>query len=201
MRDILTSRWFRYLYQPVRLRTLYTELPMLGLSQETSIDPATGGFHPTLLSTIRNVTEPLNVNGPCNLHILYSLPPSFIVDRFQLEEVRADGRLVDGQPCRKEDLFVWGERDLERPRLAVPSGGTRVLLRLPYEQASEGGEGKEITVRLPLHMRYQDPLRSQHGQFMEGLYVNLEAEGPTVFWACPRQCESAVCLPFLLHPI
>lgn len=145
-------------------------------SHSSELVPA--GFHPTL------ITEYTTTSADCPLYARYSIPPAFIVDRFQLAQLHAEGRLGSLPSIGKLTLSITGERDLEAP--TGRTGESIVLLRLS-EGGNYKGKGKERgTVVLPLHLRYQIPVdrrRNERGERMDLLDVGMEA--PVLFWACP----------------
>lgn len=141
----------------------------------SSLIPA--GFHPTL------ITEYETTTSDCPLYARYTIPPAFIVDRFQLAQLHADGRLGSHGSTREITLSIMGERDLEAP--SGKTGETVVVLRLTDGETPKGKERESGTVLLPLHMRYQIPVlrrRNERGERMDSLLVEMEE--PVLFWTC-----------------
>lgn len=142
-----------------------TSIPPSSRSQSTysaSLSPITG-FH-TISTIVINNTEQSPPHQ--HLHILYLLPSSVFVDRYELEQKHHDGDLPP--------FDVWGETNLELPLQAVQKGGSALLLTL-----GTIGPVKEFeVVEVPLHMRYTIPEKSF------GLRsINVGIYWPTVFWS------------------
>lgn len=116
------------------------------------------GFHSTLSAGIA-----LYKAAPgCSSFILYTLPPSIIVDRYELSD-------------RNITFELWGESNLELPVFAVEQSDVTLLLSAmpaaPHLQ--------EVVVDVPIHVRYGPPLsRYAH-------YQSIEIPPPMCFWACP----------------
>lgn len=110
----------------------------------------------------------------CNLHLVYSLPSSFILDVFQLTDLIQEHRLTNDSS--QVQLMRVDEVDLE----------------LPFEQADRtptlawfnlGQLDRPVTVTLPLHLRTHLP--KEPGQRMR----NISLHGPLLIQACdpPRE--------------
>ncbi|KIM57639.1 hypothetical protein SCLCIDRAFT_1219329 [Scleroderma citrinum Foug A] len=116
------------------------------------------GFHSTLSAGIA-----LYKAAPgCSSFILYTLPPSIIVDRYELSD-------------RNITFELWGESNLELPVFAVEQSDVTLLLSAmpaaPHLQ--------EVVVDVPIHVRYGPPLSSYTH------YQSIEIPPPMCFWACP----------------
>lgn len=127
------------------------------------------GLHPKL-----HVRYSLADAAPsCPLYIHYSLPPSFILDRFQLSQLHQEHRFGHVAADGSQTLWILGERDLEAP--VQRAGGAVVVARL------EGGKGKEREVVLPLHLRYQLPVETREGT---SELLSVGVDWPSLFWLC-----------------
>ncbi|KAL4065399.1 PIG-X [Scleroderma citrinum] len=115
------------------------------------------GFHSTLSTRIA-----LNDAPPgCSTLVLYTLPPSIIVDRYELSD-------------RDIAFELWGESNLELPVFAVNQSD--VVLLLDVKPASNL---QEAVVDVPVHVRYGPPHSGDTHQ-------SIEVPPPMCFWACPR---------------
>ena len=110
-----------------------------------SLAPARG-FHPVLSTS---VDAPSDVD--CTLSAVFVLPPAVIVDRHQLRDQLADGRLVTPATVRPS-ISIYGTRDIELPVHAVPHNASVVVLRFARIGADR------LRVDLPLHLRYATPV-------------------------------------------
>lgn len=117
--------------------------------------PEPYGLHPPL--DLRIYGDP--PSSRCKLYTLLDLPPSIIVDKYQLED------LMLVEPAAQM-LGVWGETDLEAPDWLVGQG-SELLIKL-----TSGASNYSI----PLHLRYGLPSASSHAKH------TLPA--PLVFWSC-----------------
>lgn len=128
----------------------------------SSLDPKQS-FHTTFTTNISGL-RPAN---DCTLHLLHVLPADCFIDPYQLKE--------------HQDAFsfqLWGTSNLELPTSAVPSNGS-VLLITSNRPEGDLSEDDQVTIRVPLHMRYSRP-----GQDSTRL-VNIP--WPLGFWACSAQ--------------
>ena len=116
------------------------------------------GFHSTLSAGIA-----LHKAAPgCSAFMLYTLPPSIIVDRYELAD-------------RNITFELWGESNLELPVFAVDQSDVTLLL----SAMSAEPQLQEVVVDVPVHVRYGPPLsRDTH-------YQSIEIHPPMCFWACP----------------
>lgn len=155
-------------------------LPSSG-NVETSLDPAFGS-HPVLKTILPMPTLQAPINDTldhetCNLHALYTLSKDVFVDQYQLSQ------LAQFKSGGIEDLRgVWGETDLENPSYKTKAWGSVVLVDIPKVE-----KPAELTLELPLHMRYLEP---QDG----GGKTPVEILPPEVFWTCENTVEGI--LPF-----
>ena len=136
------------------------------------------GSHPTLQTTLPKsaLQPPLNNTldyETCNLHALFTLSKEVFVDKYQLAQ------LAQFQSGGIKHLRgVWGETDLEDPSYKTKGWGSVVLIDIsPTEE--------ELTLKLPLHLRYLDPLEG-------GGNRHLDILPPEVFWACANTVEGIV---------
>ncbi|ODQ56512.1 PIG-X-domain-containing protein [Saitoella complicata NRRL Y-17804] len=131
------------------------------------LDPAVG-MHPVLVTQITPTEPPAE---ECTLNALYTLPSSVFLDKYQLADRTAfrSGGI--------SSLRMWGETDLEAPVWAVDGWGSIAAVEVDWR----GQEGKEdVTVELPLHMRYAVPDDEQ----------GVEIQQPVVYWACENAAQS-----------
>lgn len=122
---------------------------MAPLLSNSTLDPPYGA-HPTIVTTA--LLPGLSQNATCSLFVHYILPPLLFVDKYELE-------------MRKEEYEVLGLRgigakELERPVHALPASkdldgsvGVELVLRT-------GVPVNDIQVRLPIHVRYGEPVAS-----------------------------------------
>ncbi|GAA6016606.1 hypothetical protein JCM11491_006014 [Sporobolomyces phaffii] len=135
------------------------------------------GFHPTLHLSIDPGRAP---RRSCALIAAVSIPPAFILDRYQLAQLERDGALSGSRI-----LAISGDVDLEAPEWsasASESAGVLVQLVDPTTSSSSPTPPQPldatVTLDIPLHLRYQRP--SHLGR----AHVAIEPP-PRVFWACP----------------
>ncbi|GAA5903833.1 PIG-X/PBN1 family protein [Sporobolomyces salmoneus] len=153
------------------------------MSISASLSPIQG-FHPTLHLSIPPLPAP---SSSCSLYAFISVPPSFILDRYQLAQLHAEGRLGSQDGL----VEVQREGDLEGPVWRAREAAA--LIQLSKDAALGTGE---VQVEVPLHMRYQAPVkqrRRKEGEQGEDR-VRVEMNQPRVFWACPdapRGCPPA----------
>ncbi|KAG2173224.1 hypothetical protein INT43_004598 [Umbelopsis isabellina] len=106
-----------------------------------TIAPA-AGFHPHIYTNITFKHPPSRLD--CIFDIIYIIPREAFVDANQLTDLKLSKHLV-----------VLNESDLEAPAERV-RGGNLVAVRYEAEDYLMS-LGKEVTIDLPLHMRYQQP--------------------------------------------
>ncbi|KAH7889887.1 PIG-X [Phlebopus sp. FC_14] len=128
-----------------------------------SLNP-THGFHSTLSTRIA-------LNSPasdCSAFVLFALPPSIIIDRYEL----LDRRLT---------FELWGESNLELPVFAADQSDTVLLLNVtPTVPHSSDAI---VDTDIPVHARYGTP---ESGR---SKYYRIEVPPPTCFWACPHPVD------------
>lgn len=146
----------------------------------------------------------LHDTGDCTLNAAFTLPRSIFVDAYQLAATDANTLLLRSlNMTRLRDLR--GETDLEAPVWVPTRWGSSALaeVRLPRSVRDGNGEGEtekggneerwadgevqgkagrgfqeeEVTLSLPLHLRYHDPALDEQ-------YATTGLPWPTVFWAC-----------------
>lgn len=144
------------------------------------------GLHPKLI---------LQIDAPesaCALYTRVDVPAEFIVDRFQLRQLHDDGRLgARESPSNRytgvPSLQVIGERDLEVP--ASKASNAAVLLQIRHASPSGSLKGKEkqverTTIELPLHLRYQRPVKQRWIDGIRQDLVQVALPMPDAFWVC-----------------
>jgi hypothetical protein len=138
-----------------------------------------GGLHPSLLINVTHAAA----DRPCDLYTFIDLPPTFIVDEYQLQRLNRAGRLArtDTDAGVPLDLIhVEGDMDLEAPTWR--SGPSNVLLRLGRTKTRRrrGQSAPAWDVyNIPLHLRYQEPPCSEASLDSPG-YLSLNVSTPTV---------------------
>lgn len=155
----------------------FSQLLPLMASSSYSAELIPAGFHPKLSVTVKAAAS------SCPLYLRHTLPPSFIVDRFQLSQLHSEGRL-GAYELGESTIVVRGERDLEGP--LVRAGDASILLRLRggsvkgKEREVEG----EVEVEVPLHVRYQVPVQERWVDGVRQDVLEVAMGWPVVFWAC-----------------
>ncbi|TEB31583.1 hypothetical protein FA13DRAFT_1791374 [Coprinellus micaceus] len=127
---------------------------MAPLLSNSTLDPPYGA-HPTIVTTA--LLPELSQNASCSLFVHYILPPLLFVDKYELE-------------MRKEEYEVVGLRaskDLD------DSVGVELVLR-------KGVRFNDIQVRLPIHVRYGQPVTSGTGT----PYTIQSLEPPSLVLTC-----------------
>ncbi|KAF8840969.1 hypothetical protein BDN67DRAFT_582809 [Paxillus ammoniavirescens] len=138
-----------------------------------SLEPRRG-LHSTLSTRI-------GLNYPeldCSFFALYTLPPSIIIDKYEL---------ID----RRLSFEFWGETNLELPVFAVnQTNNSRLLLNAtPTDSRS-----KEVLVNIPVHARYGVPGIGRLAR------QSIEIFPPTCFWACAPASTATISSAFSLEP-
>ncbi|ORX45874.1 hypothetical protein DM01DRAFT_1339833 [Hesseltinella vesiculosa] len=135
---------------------------------ESEFDHAEG-LHPHLITNVltsaaapsTSALDDTEDEQGCQWDIVYQLPPSLFVDRYQLQDTLGS----------KYAIVVHGFQNLELPLEHVPPKDTFVILR-PLVATTNA------TIDLPLHKRYQQPDGSLHHR---AIHLPL----PQVFSICP----------------
>ena len=176
-----------------------------------------------------NSTAPASTSSTssCSLHLLYTLSSSIILDQYQLRQLHGQGRLLrteqspqdghekghqESRPISAE-LYLGGQLDLEAPVSRIdPEQDVIAFLSIPmansntrYTQTTLPDShipSVDVTVELPLHLRYQEPVLSRwlteqgRSGFGGGWWamhpvpeqrqdlVDVQVRWPCVFWAC-----------------
>ncbi|BFZ59108.1 protease B nonderepressible form [Saitoella coloradoensis] len=139
----------------------------LDTGYRSRLDPGVG-MHPVLVTQITPTEPPAE---ECTLNALYTLPSPVFLDKYQLAD-RAAFKSGGVSSSR-----VWGETDLEAPVWAVDGWGSMAAVEVDWR----GQEVKDdITVELPLHMRYAVPDDERQ----------VEIQQPVVYWACENIPQS-----------
>lgn len=182
------------------------------------------GSHPTLHISVPPTLPP----SACPLYLHLPIPPHFIADRHQLNQLHLEHRLgapptasantslaVSGGGSDVTFLAV-GEGDLELPVSRAGKGEVLIRLRgadvVGSKEGRAKGKGKEREeVReweVPLHLRYLEPVAERYGldgQRHDLVYVTLD--WPSLFWACGpedrkphKHSDGCPCSHIPLHP-
>lgn len=143
-----------------------------------------GGLHPTLQLHIDAVPTP-----SCALYTHISLPPHFIADKFQLVQLHREGKLgaYDASIGGRDSFGHAGEAGLEAPVWKAGEGSLLIRVR---EAEVGAGPPKRIHFEVPLHLRYQAPVKERHTDGLRQDVVEVEFPYPRVFWACPDGASS-----------
>lgn len=120
------------------------------------------GFH----TTFTTVLSTPRTSEHCSLHLFFVLPPVVFVDPYELSN-------------RKEDYSFdfWGTSNLELPVAAVPDVYSALLLNLTLPQYAVEQSAMNLTIDLPLHLRYQH---------LYSVPTAVDVQWPVGFWSCPR---------------
>jgi hypothetical protein len=143
------------------------------------LDPSFGS-HPVLKTLLPKsmLQAPINDtldHETCNLHALYTLSKDVFVDQYQLSQ------LAQFKSGGIENVRgIWGETDLENPSYTTKEWGSLVLVDIP--KLEEGDAIHEMTVELPMHLRYLKPREGGGNQIVEIL-------PPEMFWTCENTVE------------
>jgi hypothetical protein len=153
---------------------------------DTTLSPD-AGFHSTFTSSISSSgTSTGDALAQCTFFLVHQLPPSFIVDRFQLDELNHDVRLFvtvpsadDSYDSTLKDRLSTSPRDGNRdedPEVSVHVHAVRDLekpvgaILLDYPQLSivivkvtRWSGSVPAVVQIPVHLRYQDPIDEEEG--------------------------------------
>ncbi|GAA6045060.1 Protein PBN1 [Rhodotorula toruloides] len=140
-----------------------------------------GSLHPTLQLHIDALPTP-----SCALHTQISLPPHFIADKFQLVQLHREGKLgaYESYSGGRDSFVHVGEADLEAPVWRAGEGSVLIRVRGADDEDDEAGP-KRIRLEVPLHLRYQAPVKERHLDGSRQDVIEVEFPYPHVFWACP----------------
>ena len=138
------------------------------------------GLHPTLsLSLSSSALHPPLPS--CSLHTYLTLPSAIFLDRYQL---------LDTLFLKSHNLIALhslsGETDLEAPDWVLSRWGSAALLEI---SPSFPSPSSNLTVTIPLHLRYLPPAHNTSG------LVPFSLPYPSVFWACPAPTDLAPIIP------
>jgi hypothetical protein len=196
-------------------------------SHRSTVAPSSG-FHPTLSTELTQLSP---LGSTCSLHLLYDFGSDIILDQYQIRQLHSEGRLVHSKRSFDDvdssnkgkgksiqaELYLGGHLDLEAPVSQVdPQQHSYALLSMPISSPSTSNlpEGYEVpqvdvTVELPLHLRYQEPVLSRYlsvdnkkghggGWYIKHSLpqnrndtVNVKIDWPCVFWACESEQPGA----------
>ncbi|KAG8678718.1 hypothetical protein FRC09_019600 [Ceratobasidium sp. 395] len=125
----------------------------------TTVSP-TQGFHITSSTRISKLATP---HEACSIALLQLVPPSFIVDEYELHQRYKEGY---GPLCH-----VVGEKDLERPVEAVGNRSALILAKFSAQF--------DVKADIPLHLRYAKPQKDLD-------VARLELPWPWVITVCDQ---------------
>ncbi|CED83683.1 Glycosylphosphatidylinositol-mannosyltransferase I, PIG-X/PBN1 [Phaffia rhodozyma] len=156
-------------------------------------------FHSTLLTTFSLPTVHSNADIPqsfleCTVLLIYHVPPSVIIDPYQIDQLHTDGVLGDS-------VQFFGDIELELPlsRLSDRArDGSGLILEINLiqqkEKIAEGNKERNIQVGVPLHGRYLEPKRVEE----ERSERTVDIEWPWVGLKCPLSPSSSSAGSFFL---
>ncbi|KAF8797542.1 hypothetical protein BYT27DRAFT_7125175 [Phlegmacium glaucopus] len=168
----------------------------------TNISPSQG-FHP-ISTNLVHLSPGSSSLAQCSLHLYFKLPPLLFVDPHELS-----------QRNNTYTFHHWGSRDLEKPVHASREveRGSDVLLnvRLPSSihddgrrhETSASSQMWNVTVELPMHLRYGVPAPPSLTSGSEKPYEHVQVDAPIAFLLCkasPTLVDNATQLPALLPP-
>ena len=140
----------------------------------TNIYPSQG-FHP-VSSNIIHISAGSSSLSQCSLYLYFKLPPLLFVDPHEL-----------GQRNNSYTFNYWGSRDLEKPLNALPKSerNSDVLLnvRLP-PSIDDGSVSWNMTVDLPMHLRYGVPAPVSSTSKSGKSYDHVQVDAPLAFLLC-----------------
>ncbi|KAG5440534.1 hypothetical protein PCK2_000359, partial [Pneumocystis canis] len=159
-----------YLWTKTSFRQSYVSEPLITSFSSDFFNHSTiysdilspAGFHPKIRSKI-TIHESYKRN--CSLYMLYYLPKSVFVDKYQLENL-----VQFNTDNIKKVHFIWGETNLEAPIWQVKKWGSILLLEV-------SNDPKDLFfINLPLHLRYHPP--------KQDTYDISYLPYPTAFYSC-----------------
>ncbi|KAG4301580.1 hypothetical protein PCANB_001767 [Pneumocystis canis] len=121
------------------------------------------GFHPKVRSKI-TIHESYKHN--CSLYILYYLPKSVFVDKYQLENL-----VQFSSDNIKKIHFIWGETDLEASVWQLKKWGSILLVEIFSNYSNS-----PFFINFPLHLRYHPP--------KQDMFYTSYLPYPTAFYSC-----------------
>ncbi|CAA22633.1 pig-X, glycosylphosphatidylinositol-mannosyltransferase I complex subunit [Schizosaccharomyces pombe] len=128
------------------------------------------GLHPKLHVHLKNLHKP---EDECSLQGFMYIPPTLFIDRYELSniaEMHADNL--------GHVLGIWGETDLEAPSYKLNGTGSFFWFDI---YTDDGLLQKDyIDTIIPLHTRYQSPLKGQ-------TYLKTSLTNPKFFWNCDTE--------------
>ena len=155
----------------------------------TNIYPSQG-FHP-VSSNVVHISAGSSSLEQCSLHLYFKLPPLLFVDPHELTQ-RNSSYTVN----------YWGSRDLEKPLNALPKSerNSDVLLnvRLPPPSIDDGSVSWNLTVNLPMHLRYGVPAPISSTSNSGKSYDHVQVDAPITFLLC-KTFRELFFLSFFIH--
>lgn len=130
-------------------------------------------FHSHLCTTVF-LPSPISPSGPsCSLALIYHIPPSLILDPYELSQLYADGSLGSS-------FTYFGEVELELP-LSKLSAKAREGTGLVVEMDGHTLVEENVEMDIPLHGRYLESVEEGADGKRERVVV---VEWPWVGWKC-----------------
>ncbi|PFH48010.1 hypothetical protein AMATHDRAFT_150840 [Amanita thiersii Skay4041] len=132
----------------------------------------TQGYHPTSTTRVQIPPHLIESLNSCTTHLLYTLPPLLFVDKYELTNYQ-----------NSYTFHHWGTSNLELPVFAVDQVDSLLLLNVKNEC------DVECEVKVPLHLRYGDPLVKSENRPAQ---QEAKLDWPTGFFACPPSVDIPV---------
>ena len=142
----------------------------------TNIYPSQG-FHP-VSSNVVHISAGSSSLEQCSLHLYFKLPPLLFVDPHELTQ-RNSSYTVN----------YWGSRDLEKPVHALPESERNSDVLLNVRVSLSIDDGWNMTVDLPMHLRYGVPAPISSTSNSGKSYDHVQVETPIAFLLCKTFCE------------
>ncbi|KAF2750111.1 PIG-X-domain-containing protein [Sporormia fimetaria CBS 119925] len=159
---------------PTRFQTITRHYPLSTQTTYKAHFQQPTGLHPTLQLTL---TPPLTPPAQsCKLHTYLTLPSHLFLDPYSFRDPLF---LASHNLTALHSLA--GNTDLEAPDWVVSEWGSAALLELAIppsttSASSETGKEDDMTVTVPLHLRYLPAANRAH--------TSVPLPWPVVFWAC-----------------
>ena len=161
--------------------------PKAPMSYITTNISTSQGFHPVSTNIIHFTgSSP----AQCSLHLYFRLPPLLFVDPHEL--------------AQRNSIYTfnhWGSRDLEKPVHALPDAerDSDILLNVRLPRSAEAPMWN-MTVELPMHLRYGVPAPVSSISGSEKPYEHVRVDTPIAFMLCKTSREplfGAFFIPFI----
>jgi len=172
----------------------------------TNVSPSQG-FHPISTTVVHFSTSLSSSLTQCSLHLYFKLPPLLFIDPHEL-----------AQRNNTYTFHHWGSRDLEKPVHALREAerGSEVLLYVKLASSidddrkrPESGSASantvsqkwNVTVELPMHLRYGVPAPASSTSRSEKPYEHVHVDTPIAFLLCKTSREIIFSYSFFFHSL